>query len=222
MRPRMNGSRPTTSFGPFWSVICRRRPARRPFSTSAAETACVLAFWRPRLLAAQPRLTAQSLTADLHVAGYGAQTSVDFSRVVVAAMAAKHAALGSTWRVMDVRALQLPSASFAVAIDKGTLDAMLHGSLWDPPDDVRASVRAYVDEVGRLCVRVVLTAKVARVLKPGGCWLYITYRQPHFLRPLLQREVWDLQVDMLDEGGGAFEYFGFVMRKSRSHCRGET
>lgn len=30
---------------------------------------------------------------------------------------------------------------------KGTLDAMLHGSLWDPEDDVKENAGAYVDEV---------------------------------------------------------------------------
>lgn len=58
--------------------------------------------------------------------------------------------------------------------------------------------------------------KVARVLKPGAQWLYITYRQPHFLKPLLTREdVWDLSVEVLEDpdGGGGFEYFGFVMKK---------
>lgn len=52
------------------------------------------------------------------------------------------------------------------------------------------------------------------MLEPGGEWLYITYRQPHFMRPLLTREgVWDLSVEVLDDDAGAFEYFGFKMTK---------
>lgn len=31
---------------------------------------------------------------------------------------------------------------------QGTLDAMLHGSLWDPEDDVKENVGGYVAEVG--------------------------------------------------------------------------
>lgn len=46
---------------------------------------------------------------------------------------------------MDVRSLQLPDASVDVAIDKGTLDAMIHGSLWDPPDDVRGMNLAMIE-----------------------------------------------------------------------------
>lgn len=54
------------------------------------------------------------------------------------------------------------------------------------------------------------------MLKPGAQWLYITYRQPHFLKPLLLREeLWDLDVEVLDdpEAAGGFEYFGFVMKR---------
>lgn len=144
------------------------------------------------------------MTADLHDIGYSKQSNVDFSTVVIEAMRIKYAGLNTTWQVMDVRNLSFSDASVDTAIDKGTLDAFLHGSLWDPPDDVRDNVGRYVDEV-------------ARVLKPGGMWLYITYRQPHFLKPLLSREgVWDLSVEILEDsesGGGGFEYFGFVMRK---------
>lgn len=83
----------------------------------------------------------------MHHEGYSRQTSVDFSAVVIEAMETKYAELGTSWRVMDVRDLHLEDASVDVAIDKGTLDAFLHGSLWDPPEDVRESVGKYVDEV---------------------------------------------------------------------------
>jgi hypothetical protein len=88
------------------------------------------------------------LTADLHALGYASQLSVDFSQVVISSMAAKYASLQTQWLVMDVRDLQLEDASVDVAIDKGTLDAMLYGSLWDPPEEVRSNVERYVDEVG--------------------------------------------------------------------------
>lgn len=62
-------------------------------------------------------------------------------------MKAKYQSLELDWQVMDVRRMGLESATFDIAIDKGTLDAMLHGSLWDPEDDVKANSKAYVDEV---------------------------------------------------------------------------
>jgi hypothetical protein len=90
------------------------------------------------------------LTADLHALGYTNEISVDFSQVVISAMKTKYAGLGTQWSVMDIRQLELPTASVDVAIDKGTLDAFIHGSLWDPPDDVRENVGRYVDEVCKL------------------------------------------------------------------------
>ena len=79
---------------------------------------------------------------------------------------------------------------------------MLYGSQWNPPDEVQANVQQYVDEV-------------SRVLKPYGRWIYITFRQPHFVKPQILREgIWDLTVERLEDGPGTFEYFGYVMTKS--------
>lgn len=66
-------------------------------------------------------------------------------------MALKYASLNTVWLVMDVRELKLPNQSVDVAIDKGTLDAMIHGSLWAPPEDVRENVGRYADEVSLAC-----------------------------------------------------------------------
>jgi len=139
-----------------------------------------------------------------HGLGYENQLSVDFSQIVIEAMKAKYIALsGCEWRVMDIRKLGLEDRSVDFAVDKATLDVFLYGSLWDPPPDVRENVGAYVDQV-------------ARVLKPGGKWLYITYRQSHFMKPLLVREgIWDLEVEGLEDadGGGRFKYFAFIMTR---------
>jgi EEF1A lysine methyltransferase 4 len=52
------------------------------------------------------------------------------------------------------------------------------------------------------------------VLKPGGQWLYITYRQPHFMKPLLAREnLWSVSVEVLGDAAGSFDYFGFIMKR---------
>ena len=77
--------------------------------------------------------------------GYKSQVSIDFSPVVIEQMKARHPDLD--WRVMDVRKMDFSDSSFDVAIDKATLDAMLYGSLWDPEDEVKQNVKAYVDEV---------------------------------------------------------------------------
>ena len=79
---------------------------------------------------------------------------------------------------------------------------MLYGSQWNSPDEVQSNVQQYVDEV-------------SRILKPKGSWLYITFRQPHFVKPQLSREgVWNLVVERLEDGPGTFEYFVYVMTKS--------
>jgi hypothetical protein len=49
--------------------------------------------------------------------------------------------------VRDIRK-QVPDASVDVAFDKGTLDAMISGSPWGPPDDVLQNTTCYIDEVG--------------------------------------------------------------------------
>lgn len=59
--------------------------------------------------------------------------------------------------------------------------------------------------------------QIGRVLKPGGKWLYVTWRQPHSIRPLLQRpDFWTLNAEVLAEdsgGGGVPKYYGYVMTK---------
>jgi len=78
---------------------------------------------------------------------------------------------------------------------------MLYGSQWDPPDEVQEHARRYVDEV-------------TRILKPSGRWLYITFPQPHFVKPRLFRdELWNVVVERLEDGPGTFEYFAYVMTK---------
>lgn len=55
-------------------------------------------------------------------------TSVDYSSVVVDAMRTRYAHMPNLrWETMDVRALDFPSGSFDVVLEKGTLDALLAG-----------------------------------------------------------------------------------------------
>jgi len=132
-------------------------------------------------------------------------------------------------------------SSFDVIVDKATMDAMLYGDLWDPSDEVKENVGKYIDGVSPFYLFPVRhlseeeklsenfrpesflsnlipnISQVSRILRPGGIFLYITWRQPHFIRPLLQRpEIWDVSVETLAElpgGGGMFEYFGWVAKK---------
>lgn len=62
---------------------------------------------------------------------------------------------------------------------------------------------------------MLLTADRLRgVLKPGRQWLYITYRQPAFMKPLLERrDLWDSAVKTLgdSQATGEFDYVGFSL-----------
>ncbi|GJC85457.1 EEF1A lysine methyltransferase 4 [Colletotrichum liriopes] len=148
-----------------------------------------------------------TVPADLAARGYTNQLCLDFSAVVVELMAARHAAAGGIeWRWADVRDMPdaAPTGSVDVAFDKGTLDAMIHGSPWSPPPDVRDNTARYLREVHR-------------ALRDDGVFLYVTYRQPHFMRPLLNADaLWDLDMDVLSGGESAFDYYGFVLRKKKA------
>ncbi|KZL66493.1 methyltransferase type 11 [Colletotrichum tofieldiae] len=149
----------------------------------------------------------QTVPADLAARGYTNQLCLDFSAVVVELMAARHAAAGGIeWRCADVRDMPdaAPTGSVDVAFDKGTMDAMIHGSPWAPPPDVRDNTARYLREVHR-------------ALRDDGVFLYVTYRQPHFMRPLLNADaLWDLDMDVLSGGESAFDYYGFVLRKKKA------
>jgi hypothetical protein len=59
-------------------------------------------------------------------------------------------------------------------------------------------------------------SKVHRVMKDDGAFLYITFRQPHFMKPLLNPDgLWDLDMQVLG-GVGTFDYYGYVIRKSKN------
>ena len=94
-------------------------------------------------------LPSQMLPLDLHSLGYTTQTCIDFSTVVIDQMSSRYAndAPSISWQVMDVRHMAFKDAEYDVAIDKGTLDAMISGSLWDPPEVVRRNTKLYINEV---------------------------------------------------------------------------
>ena len=92
----------------------------------------------------------QTIPADLAVSGYTRQVCVDFSQVVVDTMSKRHADLSEIeWHRADVRDMGelIADASVDVAFDKGTLDAMIHGSPWSPSDEVLENAGRYLKDV---------------------------------------------------------------------------
>lgn len=59
---------------------------------------------------------------------------------------------GIEWKQVDIRNMpEVGSKTINVAFDKATLDAMIYGSPWNPPDEVRDNLDKYLKEV-RLCL----------------------------------------------------------------------
>lgn len=120
--------------------------------------------------------------------GYRNQICIDFSAVVIDKMSTQYADKpGLVWICGDVRDMhQIQDQSIAVAFDKGTLDAMISGSPWDPPVEVRENIRRYLDEVcgcapslgppGRSVYGVLVFLSVGRaplrlVVSMSDCWI---------------------------------------------------
>ncbi|KAH9976077.1 S-adenosyl-L-methionine-dependent methyltransferase [Russula compacta] len=141
-----------------------------------------------------------TLSEDMYDDGYKNIINVDYSPVVIEYMAARnHIRPEMQWLVMDIRDLTFEDGTFDVAIDKGTMDAMMtaKGDVWDPPQQVIDDCTQEVDEV-------------LRVLRRGsGAFLYLTFGQPHFRRRYLTRPGTTLEIQQI---GNAFHYYLYILR----------
>ncbi|KIK79713.1 hypothetical protein PAXRUDRAFT_833960 [Paxillus rubicundulus Ve08.2h10] len=141
---------------------------------------------------------------DMWEDGYRNIVNVDYSAVVIEQMRAKHAELRPEmqWYEMDVRSLLFEDASFDIAIDKGTMDAMMTSStdVWNPPEAIISDCTAEVSEV-------------LRVLRPTGTLLYITFGQPHFRRRFLIGPHSPNTKLNIKELGDSFHYYMYNLRK---------
>jgi hypothetical protein len=81
--------------------------------------------------------------------GYTNQICIDFSKVVVDLMKSRHSDKPQVeWSVGDVRnMIEVGTKPVDVAFDKGTLDAMIYGSPWSPPEEVLDNSGQYMKEV---------------------------------------------------------------------------
>ncbi|KAJ2933118.1 hypothetical protein H1R20_g3950, partial [Candolleomyces eurysporus] len=133
--------------------------------------------------------------------GYHNIVNTDYSEILIEQMRSRHseARPSMEWHEMDVRDLKFDDASFDVAIDKGTMDAMMtaKADVWDPPQQVIDDCNKEVDET-------------LRVLRKGGKFIYLTFGQPHFRKRYLQKEGTSLEIRTLGE---AFHYFLYIVTK---------
>ncbi|KAJ2726215.1 hypothetical protein GGI07_000692 [Coemansia sp. Benny D115] len=142
-----------------------------------------------------------TLSGDMYDAGYQNILNVDYSDVVIEQMRQRTMhQTEMTWEVMDVCDLKIADRSVDVALDKGTLDALMcdKGDVWQPSEELCRKVAGEVDEVDR-------------VLRAGGKFIWITFGQPHFRRRHLERDSWTIEIERLNDGG--FDYFVYIMTK---------
>lgn len=128
---------------------------------------------------------------------------------------------GIEWRCLDFRDMDsVASGSVDVAFDKRGLDAMIHGSPWNLP-------KRFATTRPRTCERYVSLAFIAGASsltilhdRFTGCSnpevdFCVSFRQPHFTRPLLQQGDLSWRSELKSLGHGSFfEYYGYIMIKS--------
>ncbi|KAM0922002.1 hypothetical protein ACQ4PT_006473 [Festuca glaucescens] len=127
-------------------------PALRPILR-----ACVPTSSRVLMLGCGNSLLSEDMVKD----GYEDIVNMDISSVVIEQMKEKHMDVPQlTYMQMDVRDMSLfADGSFDCVIDKGTLDAMMCGD--DAPHGASR-----------------MLAEVARITRPGGIYMLITYGAP--------------------------------------------
>ena len=118
---------------------------------------------------------------DLYDDGYKNITNIDFSINVIQKMEQKDKEkYGDSlekmiWKDMDMMHMdEFTNESFDVVIDKAGLDAILtkEGDVWNPNPKVIA-------DVFQVC------SHISRILKKNGCFLSISFMQPHFRKKYL-------------------------------------
>ncbi|KAI9693537.1 MAG: hypothetical protein M1820_009189 [Bogoriella megaspora] len=197
----------------YWNNVYRQPPTGSKPTHEWYSIQDIAGFLETHLYPTKPSSTSPRILhlgsgdsvvpAEFYEKGYTDQICMDFSRVVVEKMRRAHANKpGIQWLEGDVRIMaDIPDASVDVAFDKGTLDAMTYENSWHPPPPVVRNAEQYVNQV-------------ARVLKPGGIFLCITFQPVYFIKRYLVREgVWQTTSETLVREGGSIGYQGFVMKK---------
>ncbi|EIW79149.1 S-adenosyl-L-methionine-dependent methyltransferase [Coniophora puteana RWD-64-598 SS2] len=142
-----------------------------------------------------------TLSQDMYDDGFKNIVNIDFSGVLIEKMRSLHAGTRPEmeWHEMDIRDLKFEDGSFDVAIDKGTMDAMMTSvkDVWNPPEHVIEDCSREVSEVVRV------------LRKKSGIFLYLTFGQPHFRKRHLTMPSCTLEVKEL---GDSFHYYLYILR----------
>jgi ubiquinone/menaquinone biosynthesis C-methylase UbiE len=91
--------------------------------------------------------------------------------------------------------MKYENESFDICLDKGVMDAIMceRGDVWKVAPEV-------AEAVDKMC------SEISRILKPGGSYIYITFGQPHFRKPLLElpKYNWNVTVETI---GACFDTY---------------
>jgi SAM-dependent methyltransferase len=116
------------------------------------------------------------LAQDMAADGYTAIVSTDYSEPVIERMRERAGSCGGriTWEVQDMTSLSYDNGAFDVVFDKAAMDAVLAdgGDTWSPPEEL-------LEKTDRIM------SEAARVLKPGGLYMQLSFGQPHFRKKYL-------------------------------------
>jgi SAM-dependent methyltransferase len=139
----------------------------------------------------------------IYDAGFHDITNVDVSATCIGLMSASDTR-GMKWQIANLmEPFPFASGSFDFALDKGTLDALIvdRADKWEPEDEVYETAAQYFREI-------------ARVLRPGGVFVQISFGQPHFRRRLFERDEfnWKVEVHTLAPTH-SFHFFMYECRK---------
>ena len=126
-----------------------------------------------------------------------------------------------TWEVADMLSLPFPDASFDAVVDKGVLDALFAGlGSGEREEDGREQQRYDKWRPRETAPQLWDLAQKAlreshRVLNPeGGCYVQISFEQPHFRRPYLDAPglSWRGGATAFGEEGG-LQFFFYLRRR---------
>jgi len=119
-----------------------------------------------------------AFSAELHAAGYQQITSIDISAAAIRKMQKHFDRPGLTWQTMDATSMTFEDDRFDLAVDKGTLDAMMSAG-----DQEHTLAGALLMETWRvlkpsgLLILVSHSGKRMKLLRSHGSWRCIELRR---------------------------------------------
>lgn len=151
------------------------------------------------------------MSEEMYKDKYRHIVNTDYSPVVIESMRDKCKDMSDmSWLVMDINNLQFDDESFDCVLEKGTLDALLV----DEKDPWSLS------ETNSIKIDNILN-RISRLLKHNGCFISITFAQPHFRKPMYAVSKYNWSVELVTIGD-TFHYFVYVMTKGQPLTEHDT